>query len=518
MNKPIRKIVIVGGGTAGWITAGLLAARFPRRGEAGISISLVESPDHASIGVGEGTWPTMRTTLKQIGLSETDFIRECEAAFKQGSTFRGWVDGTDAHSYLHPFTAPAGYGEDDLAPYWLEAGDGRTFAESVCFQSELCRHGLAPKQITTPEYAGAANYAYHLNAGRFAVVLRDHCVGKLGVTHVYDEIVGVQSDEAGDIVRLDTKSGQPLAADLFVDCSGFAALLIGQHFKTPFRSKKDVLFVDKAWATQAPYVREDEPIASTTLSTAQSAGWIWDIGLSSRKGVGHVFASDYITPDKALEELTTYLAARGHDTDALSFRLIGINPGYREKFWVNNCVAVGLSGGFLEPLEASAIVMIELAAKMIAENFPRDRDSMDRVAKTFNDAFLYRWERVIEFLKLHYALSRRSDTAFWRDNRKPESLPDTLRENLAFWRRQPPSPQDFPQREEIFSAASYQYVLFGMGLRPDPGAPWLLGDQGLRDAETRFAEVRQRGEGLAGTLPANRDLLNRIAQYGLQTV
>ena len=516
MTKPVRNIVVVGGGTAGWIVAGLLAARFPRRGEAGVSISLVESPDHASIGVGEGTWPTIRTTLKQIGLSETDFIRECEASFKQGSTFRGWVDGAEDHSYLHPFTAPDG--EEDLASCWLEAGEGRSFADAVCFQSRLCQEGRAPKLITTPEYAGLANYAYHLNAGRFAVVLRDHCVGKLGVTHVYDEIVGVQSDEVGDIVCLNTKSGRPLAGDLFVDCSGFASLLIGRHFKVPFRSKKDVLFVDKAWATQAPYVRDDEPIASTTLSTAQSAGWIWDIGLSSRKGVGHVFASDYITPDKALEELTAYLAARGHDTDALNFRLIGINPGYRERFWVNNCVAVGLSGGFIEPLEASAIVMIELSAKMIAENFPRDRDSMDRVARTFNDTFLYRWERVIEFLKLHYVLSRRNDTAFWRDNRKAEAIPETLRENLEFWRRHTPSPQDFPQREEIFSAASYQYVLFGMGVRPDDPTPWLLDDQRLRSSQARFSEVRHRAEGLAATLPANRDLLKRIAQYGLQTV
>ena len=518
MTKPIRNIVIVGGGTAGWITAGLLAARFPKRGEAGVNISLVESPDHASIGVGEGTWPTIRATLKQIGLTETAFIRECEASFKQGSTFRGWVDGTDGDAYLHPFTVPAGYGEEDLATYWLEAGGERPFADAVCFQSQLCHDGRAPKLITTPEYAGLANYAFHLNAGRFAVILREHCVAQLGVTHVLDEIIGVQSDETGDITSLDTKSGRPLAGDLFIDCSGFAALLIGQHFKVPFESKKDVLFIDKAWATQAPYAREDEPIASTTVSTAQSAGWIWDIGLSSRKGIGHVFASDYVTPDQALEELSVYLRARGHDPDALSFRQLNINPGHRATFWVNNCVAVGLSAGFLEPLEASAIVMIELSAKMIAENLPRDRDSMDRVARTFNETFRYRWERIIEFIKLHYVLSRRDATPFWRDNRRPESIPESLRDHLDFWRRHTPSPDDFQHRDEIFSAASYQYVLLGMGRRPQEATPWLLDERRARTSAATFAEVRQRAEGLVATLPSNRDLLQRIAQYGLQTL
>ena len=185
----VRRIVIVGGGTAGWIVAGVLASRFPTRGPDGVSVTLIESRQQPPIGVGEGTWPTIRATLKQIGVSETDFLRECDASFKQGSKFVGWVDGSASDSYWHPFTLPALYADVSVAPYWLENPQGQSFAASVCFQTELCAHGLAPKQITTPEYAGHANYAYHLDAGKFVpFLLHKHCVDKLGVTHIYDEI------------------------------------------------------------------------------------------------------------------------------------------------------------------------------------------------------------------------------------------------------------------------------------------------------------------------------------------
>src|SRR5882757_8640854 len=151
-GEPVRRIVIVGGGTAGWIVAGVLASRYPRRGEEGVTITLVESRQQPPIGVGEGTWPTIRATLKQIGVTETDFLRECDASFKQGSHFVKWVDGSDADAYYHPFTLPAGYEERNLAPYWHEDPRGHSFAASMCFQTDVCSHALAPKQITTPEF------------------------------------------------------------------------------------------------------------------------------------------------------------------------------------------------------------------------------------------------------------------------------------------------------------------------------------------------------------------------------
>ena len=511
------KILIVGGGTAGWITAGVLASRYPARGETGVEICLIESQQQPPIGVGEGTWPTIRATLRQIGVTETDFLRACDASFKQGSQFLKWVDGGDADSYYHPFTLPAGYEERNLAPYWLENPRGQPFAESMCFQTHVCSRGLAPKQITTPEFTGLANYAYHLDAGKFGPFLRRHCIDKLGVKHLYDEIVRVESEDTGDISHLVTKSGEVLAADLFVDCSGFSALLIGKHFGVPFVPKKDVLFIDKAWAVQIPYSTDEAAIHSTTVATAQSSGWVWDIGLTTRRGVGYVFSSGHVSEEGALEELKGYLNARGDLSRELSFRKIDINSGYRREFWTRNCVAVGLSAGFLEPLEASAIVMIELSAKSIANLVPSCRAGMPQAARIFNDTFRYRWERIVDFLKLHYVLSRREDSRFWVDNRRAESIPESLRESLEFWRSHSPWHEDFPHREEVFSAASYQYILYGMGFQAST-APWLLNDGDRTLAGNKVSETVQHAKSLAAVLPANRELLSKVRRYGLQKI
>ena len=515
--QPIRKILVVGGGTAGWITAGVLASRYPRRGVDGVSITLIESRQQPPIGVGEGTWPTIRATLKQIGVTETDFLRECDASFKQGSHFVKWVDGSDADAYYHPFTLPVACEERNLAPYWLEDPRGQSFASSMCFQTDVCSHGLAPKQITTPEFTGLANYAYHLDAGKFGPFLRKHCVEKLGVGHIYDDIVRVESEDTGDISQLVTKSGEVLTADLFVDCSGFSSLLIGKHFGVPFLSKKDVLFIDKAWAVQIPYPTDDAAINSTTVATAQSSGWVWDIGLTTRRGVGYVFSSRYMSDEGALEELRNYLSARDDLTPDLSFRKIDINSGYRQEFWTRNCVAVGLSAGFLEPLEASAIVMIELSAKSIANLLPSCRNGMRQAARIFNDTFRYRWERIVDFLKLHYVLSQRTDSRFWIDNRACESIPDSLHEGLEFWRDHCPWQEDFSHREEVFSAASYQYILYGMGFQTHI-APWQLNDRDRNLAREKILESAQYAKTLTSTLPRNRDLLSKVRRYGLQKI
>jgi hypothetical protein len=478
---------------------------------------LIESRQLPPIGVGEGTWPTIRTTLKQIGVSETDFLRECDASFKQGSQFAGWVDGSDADRYWHPFTLPAGYIERNPAPYWLAGSRERSFADSVCFQAELCARGLAPKQITTPEYAGLANYAYHLDAGKFVPFLQKHCVEKLGVSHVYDEIARVETDATGYISHLVTRSGKQLAGDLFVDCSGFASLLIGKHFGVPFVSQRDVLFVDKAWAVQVPHRDEATPIASTTIATARSCGWVWDIGLTTRRGVGYVYSSKHTSEESALVELQSYLSARGEQPGQLNFRDIGINSGYRQQYWTHNCVAVGLSAGFLEPLEASAIVMIELSAKSIANLLPSSRAAMQRAASLFNETFRYRWERIVDFLKLHYVLSRRSDSPFWSDNRRDDSIPESLRAGLEYWRYHSPWHDDFLQREEVFSAASYQYVLYGMGFDTQ-SADWLSNDSERDLARQSMSEAAAQAKALAAVLPTNRDLLTRVRRYGLQKI
>jgi len=514
-ETPMNRIVIVGGGSAGWLTAGLLAAECSGAGGQGISITVVESPDVRSIGVGEGTWPTMRGSLQKIGISETQFVRECSAAFKQGTRFVGWVTGGDGDYYHHPFTAPAGYTGINLVPYWQPDRGRVTFVDAVSPQGYLCDKGLAPKQATTPEFAAVANYGYHLDAGKFAELLQRHCTSALGVRHVLDHVTAINGVPEEDIASLSTAKSGDIEGDLFIDCTGFAAMLIGKHYGIPFVDRRHVLFNDSALALQVPYAADDSPIASQTISTARAAGWIWDIGLTTRRGIGYTYSSQHSTDAEAEAVLRDYVArTAGAAASALEPRKISFQPGHRKKFWHRNCVAVGMSAGFLEPLEASALVMIELAGSMIGEELPATRDEMDVVARRYNEKFLYRWDRIIDFLKLHYVLSRRKDSDYWNANRIPESIPESLGDLLRVWKHRVPWHNDFSQRDEVFSSASYQYVLYGMGFETEVRSSSRRADDPAR-ARRLFEENRNRAGQFLRNLPDNRALLTHIMKHGL---
>ena len=514
VSSTVRQIVIVGGGSAGWLVAGVIAAEHQAAAGAGLQVTLIESPDIAPIGVGEGTWPTMRDTLRKIGVPETDFIRECDASFKQGSRFNRWVNGREDDYYFHPFVLPQGYGDTNLVAGWQERHAAIPFADLASFQPHLCVHGRAPKQAVTPEYAAVANYAYHLDAGKFGLFLRKHCVERLGVRFVSDHVVGVNSHDNGDIASLQTKEHGALSGDLFVDCSGMQSLLLGKHYEVPFLSQKHVLFNDSALAVQVPYPDENSPIASQTTSTAQSSGWIWDIGLPTRRGIGHVYSSSHISDEMAERELRDYVQHSGGPAD-IAPRKLSFQPGYRQQFWHRNCVAIGLSAGFIEPLEASALALVELSASMLSDEMPATRAAMDIVARRFNETFTYRWERVIDFLKLHYVLSKRTDSAFWRDNCQPESIPARLSESLMLWRHRPPSRYDLFRIEEVFPSASYQYVLYGMGFHTEPGTRRA---DSADVADSYFREAAKLTGKMLEALPSNRELIAHIRRHGLQKI
>jgi len=513
----IKHVVIAGGGSAGWLTAGVIAADHCAAAGSGLQVTVIESPDVGPIGVGEGTWPTMRDTLRRIGVRESDFLRECDASFKQGSRFNRWRDGADGDYYFHPFVLPQGYTETNLVAGWLQRHANVPFADLVSFQPHLCVQNKAPKQAATPEFAAVANYAYHLDAGKFGMFLRKHCTERLGVRLMLDHIVGIESHPNGDIAALQTRSQGPLAADLFVDCTGLQSLLLGRHYQAPFVSQKHVLFNDSALALQVPYPDDNSPIASQTVSTAQSSGWIWDIGLPTRRGIGHVYSSAHISDDQAEAELRRYVEQVAGAANSGTARKLTFEPGYRQHFWHRNCVAIGLSAGFIEPLEASALALVELSAAMLSDQMPATREAMDIVARRFNDSFTYRWERVIDFLKLHYVLSRRTTSAFWRDNLAPASVPDRLSELLVLWRHQPPSRYDLHRIEEVFPSASYQYVLYGMGFRPEPPAATRRADDADR-ADGFFREAATLTGKMLAALPTNRELITHIKRHGLPRI
>ncbi|WP_241557127.1 tryptophan halogenase family protein [Croceibacterium ferulae] len=506
MTGDVRRIVVVGGGTAGWLSACRIAAAADPLARPPISVTLVESPDVPTIGVGEGTWPTMRGTLAKIGISETEFLCAADGAFKQGSRFDGWRTGGEGDRYYHPFTAPAEMSPHDLVALWRQTE--RPFAEVASAQPHVCAHDLAPRHRTMPDYAGALNYAYHLDAGKFAALLRRTATERLGVSHVSDHVVGVEAAEDGDIAGIVTRQSGVIRGDLFLDCTGHAALLIGGHANVPLVDRTDVLFNDRALAVQVP-VEPGSPIAAQTNATAHAAGWIWDIGLPSRRGIGCVYASAFASDQTAEQTLRGYLrqAMPGTDPGGLPIRRLAFRSAHRERFWHRNCLAIGLSAGFLEPLEASAIVLVELSLDALLDGFPADRSAMDLHARRFNALFRYRWDRIVDFLKLHYVLSSRKEP-YWRAHREQATIPERLQELLALWRTQPPTFADLPHAHEVFPAASYQYVLYGMGALPPPALP--VGSGRLDAGAASLNQIEQRARTFAASLPTNRTYLDAL--------
>ncbi|WOI52658.1 tryptophan halogenase family protein [Parvularcula sp. LCG005] len=507
MSDEIRHIVILGGGTAGWLTAGIIAADHGAYHPDSICITLIESPDVPILGVGEGTWPSMRDTLRRIGVDEREVLRRCGASFKQGSRFDSWRDGTPDDRYAHPFSAPPSPDEVDTVALWRAAPEGTPFASAVSPQVALADAARAPKQATTPPYAAVLNYAYHLNATAFAAVLRDHCVNKLGVHRVAGHVQAVEGTGDGRIAGLVLKEGERINAELFVDCSGQRAVLIDGFYGAKRRDVSSVLFNDRALAAPVPYESVDADISSWTVATAIGAGWIWDIGLQSRRGVGLVHSSHFLNEDEAHAAFIDYAQCTNSETPEP--RLLTFQSGYRENPWQGNCVAVGMAQGFVEPLEASAIVMVELSAQMISDILPRRTEQLASTARMFNARFAQRWSAIVDFLKFHYILSQRTEP-YWRAHRDKSTWTDRVVDLMDRWTYRAPSREDFTQTQEIFPASSYAYILYGMmDHRPDAPPAHRAADP--RHVTAVYNSMQDKAGRLWAGLPTNRALLQQIA-------
>ncbi|WP_260680349.1 tryptophan halogenase family protein [Thalassotalea sp. PS06] len=516
-HATIDKIVIVGGGTAGWLAANHLASQLKPAPEQGMDITVIDSDDIPGIGVGEGTVPMIRQSLQAFGIDEAKFIRECDVTFKQGIKFIDWLDTprTGQSSYYHHlFDYPLVSEIPDLTAYWLNipVEQRPSYTDFVAFQGKVCDLGLAPKQITSPQYQGNCQYAYHLDAAKFTRLLQSHAMEHFGVKLIKANVIDVDINDSGEINGLKTDHAGMVKADFFVDCSGFHSILLGKALGVDFVDKQQTLFADKALAVQVPYTQTNEPIPSFTKATAKTAGWIWDIGLTARRGCGYVYSSAHTNEADAENTFREYLGAEHKNAE---LRQIDMKVGYRDKFWHKNCVAIGLSQGFVEPLEATGLLVFDVTAKMLAQQFPANKALMPLVAEQFNRNVQQSWERVIDFIKLHYFLSRRDDSEFWLDNRNFESLSSTLQERIQRWRWQLPSAYDFSSGYEIFNLENYLYVLYGMEFETD-----------LRQSQYRYhqqdrvqqlqQQLLQHSQQLANLLPEHRQLLDKIQQFGLQ--
>jgi tryptophan 7-halogenase len=509
----IQKILVVGGGTAGWLAACYLAKTLNAASPQSIQVELVESPGIGLLGVGEATFPSIRGTLAAIGLDERRFLTGATATYKQGIRYVNWVRpaGTPGRDhFFHPFSAPSQRaGAPELLPYWLlgAAPEGMPFAEAVTMQSRLVEHNRAPRRASDSDFQGPMNFAYHFDAARFAEVLAEHGQS-LGVRRHQATVERAELDANGAIARVITREMGELTADLYVDCTGLRGSLIGGAMQSPFRSRSDVLFADRALALQVPYERADSPIASYTISTAQEAGWIWDIGLQKRRGIGYVYSSRHTDDTRAEEVFRRYI---GSAADGMEPMRIKFETGYRPEAWRKNCVAIGLAGGFVEPLESTGIALIELGTYLLAHLLPGDLGDMERAARRFNTMICARYERIIDFIKMHYCLSQRRDSAFWADNADPAGIPESLQELLAMWRHRPPHRLDFVTDLEMFLPASWQFVLYGMEFKTDLEAMRSAYPR-IDEARREFAMIQQMGRHALDDLPLHRTLVEQLCR------
>ncbi len=503
----ITGVTIVGGGTAGWVTAMILNSSLNGRSDGPrVCITLVDSPNVPTVGVGESTVPGMPRLLQQLGIDEKQFMRQCNASFKLGVRFVHWHEDDAGRplEYFNLFNSPAAiHGLSPAYHFHRFAGPERydEFADALVPTSDLIRARRGPRGLEQGDYESQVGYAYHVDAALFALFLRDICVAR-GVEHVLDDVVEVQQGENGFITALKLKERGLVPVQLVVDCTGFRSRIIGQVLEEPFESYSDLLLCDRALAQQIPHPAPGE-IEPCTRSTALGAGWSWRVPLHSRVGTGYVFSSRFRSDQEAIEEFLDFLGPQAKDAEP---QVIRMRIGRMRRHWVKNCVAIGLSSGFIEPLEATAIYMIETAARWLVRHFP-DRAMSPVLAESYNDLTNTLYEEIRDFIVLHYFSTNRKEP-FWLAARQEIELPASLAERLELWRTTLPHTVD-TTGDRLFDYWNYLNVLYCKGTFRD--CSYALEGSTSRDDwdafTRRLTNFRRR---LVAGLPDHHELLEAI--------
>ncbi len=488
MDGSKQKIVIVGGGTAGWMAAaGLSKALGTQR----YAFTLIESDEIGTVGVGEATIPTIQAFNAMLGLDENQFMRETNASFKLGIRFVNWsAPGSD---YFHPFGV---YGVDmnglNFNQYWLrytKAGGNRDFGLFNPQTLAARQNRFGRTQEINPN-APAVNYAFHFDAGLYARFLRGIAEGQ-GVARQEGRITSVQQDpNSGDVTSVTLESGAVVTGDLFIDCSGFRGLLIEQALQAGFTDWSQWLPCNRAAAVPCDKVT---PITPYTTSTAREAGWQWRIPLQHRTGNGYVFCDSYLSEDEACDLLLQRLDGKAQADP----RIVRFTTGHRKVQWKNNVVAIGLSSGFLEPLESTSIHLIQEAVMTLIRYFPRQVIGHTQ-RDNFNRDMLAAYTNVKDFLIAHYKVTTRDDTPFWAYCRNMD-IPDSLQFRLDSFAEHN---QPMIKAEELFKEASWFAVLAGQGMMPKSYHP--MADQMPEDEfRWRMQRIREGTAGLVQSMPTH---------------
>ena len=497
MAKPPESVIILGGGTAGWMTANLLQRRW---GPHGTRVTLIESPEIGIIGVGEGSTPQLKAFFDTLGIAEAEWMPRCNATYKAGIEFAGWSDKPGHERYFHPFPTDVDLFTQGQFFYSTRARrtgrDVPAHPDPFFVQTRIAREGRAP--LAPPNFPFAVGYGYHFDAHLIGAFLRDFGMAR-GILHEEARIASVDLDEAGDVKRLVAEDGRPFEADFFIDASGFRAAIIEGALQEPHRPFGENLFNDSAVVAPTPVLADG--FKACTRSIAKSAGWIWNIPLTNRIGNGYVYSSRYIDRETAEAEFREHLGL-GADADV---RHLKMKCGRIERSWVRNCLAVGLAQGFLEPLEATALHIVINTVETFLESW--DADHRDQ----FNSAIARRYEGIRDYLVCHYRTAQRSDTEYWRDATKNDALSDSLKGIMTAWFRGQDLEEEVGRQDigKYYLPLSWHCMLAGYGNFPPPE---MMRPPGPDVTVFNMADVDRFVSGCAMNFPSHAEALERLKE------
>jgi len=508
-------ILIIGGETSAWMSAAYMAKQFSLHRHQ-VDIKVIESPNIPSIGVGESTVPAMVDFFTDLQLAEKDWMPICNASYKMGTKYVNWINAEGNDTFWQPFFNKSHLKLNEFPQGWLQLflqGRTKSFAESFFESIHICNNLKSPKgSVKLNEIEELIPYAYHIDAVLLSKMLRNYA-RSLGVSAITGKVIDVSVNDNGFINNILVDSVGLQTANLYVDCSGFDSMLLEKSLYEPWLDYSKYLINDRVIATQIPYNHSVNKIAPYTTATALSAGWSWNIPLQSRLGAGYAYASKFSSSDKAENEFRQHL---GQLCKECTMRTIDMKIGRRQRCWVGNCVAIGLSGGFIEPLEATSLLLTQIGIKTLVSSLPGEAFHPVTV-NSYNNKMAKTYDAIRDFIVLHYCTNKRFEP-YWRHVRQNILIPDSIQEVLELWYY---APDKLSIHEivphSIFNNLSYFCVLLGKQVLPKMTSP-LYSNTPLASTINMIKKIHQRAEVYNKDLPDLYSYLDRMRTVKLSNL